>query len=327
MLDKLKTTKDRYKLLRMPEISEVARIESALLRGARKYFDKNGYTEVVVPHLTRATGSCENMNTLFEVNYFGRRAFLSQTAQLYLESLIPRLKKVWCVGPSFRAETKVDNRHLVEFPLIELELEGNFKKLLSEIEKLITGMFREVLDDKKISLVDRERLRKIKKPFKKITYKDAIKKLANFELSWGDDLKSKHEGYLVKEFGNQPLFITHFPIEIKFFNMRKNEEDPRIVNSADLIFPFSGEAVGAAEREFKYTNVVERLKESQMFQQLLKLGGSIEDFKWYLEFLKDNDNVLHAGCGIGLNRITQFVLGTDDIRTTTVYPLNLESLM
>ena len=325
MLDKFKETNERYKLLK--ELTEVAKVESALLCGARKFFEKNEYTEIVVPHLTRATGSCENMDTLFEVNYFGERAFLSQTGQLYLETLIPELKKVWCVGPSFRAEAKADNRHLTEFPLIELEFDGNFRELLIEIEKLIMSMIKEVLYDDKIKIVDKKRLSKIKAPFKKITYNEAIEELKGFGVKQGDDLKSKHEKYLVKKFGNQPLFITHFPIEMKFFNMKRNESNPNIVNSADLILPIGGEAVGAAEREFMYKDVLRRLKESQMFQQLLRLGGSVEDFKWYLDFLREKGNVPHAGCGMGLNRITQFILGTDDIRASTVYPLNSETLM
>lgn len=327
MLDNLKNTRERYKLLREKEIFAVARVEAALLKGARNFFDKNKYSEIVVPHLTRATGSCEDMNTLFEVKYFGQRAFLSQTGQLYLESLIQGLKRVWCVGPSFRAEPESDSRHLTEFPLIELEFEGDFDELLSEIEKLIMKMIEEVLEDEKIKFVDKDRLRKTRAPFKKITYTKAVKELKEFGIKWGDDLKSSHEKYLVEKFGNQPLFITHFPIKMKFFNMIKNKENPDIVNSADLVFPFSGEAVGAAEREFEYDSVKNRLKNSQMFQQLLKLGGGLEDFGWYLEFLKESSNIPHAGCGIGLNRITQFVLGTADIRTTTVYPLNSETLM
>ena len=327
MFEKLENTAQRYKLLRNPEISLVVRVEAALLRGARKFFDANGYTEVVVPHLTKATGSCENMNTLFEVKYFDQRAFLSQTGQLYLESLIPQLKKVWCIGPSFRAEPKADNRHLTEFPLIELEFKGNFDKLLIEIERLITSMVKEVIRDKDIDKIDKERLKAVMPPFKKLTYAEAIEELRSFGVKWGDDLKSQHEKYLVEKTGNKPLFITHFPKEIKFFNMITSSENPKIVNSADLIFPFSGEAVGAAEREFNYESVVKRLKESQMFQQLISLGGSIKDFKWYLNFLKEHENVPHAGCGIGLNRITQFVLGTYDIRSTTAYPLNSETLM
>lgn len=142
---------------------------------------------------------------------------------------------------------------------------------------------------------------------------------------WGDDLKSFHEQILVKMYGNKPLFITHYPKAIKFFNMKTNSKNPQMVNSTDLILPHSGEAVGAAEREYEYKALYERLKESSMLKQLVERGGSISDFQWYLDFYKRH-NVPHAGCGIGLNRVTQFVLGTDDIRATTVFPLNKESL-
>jgi len=123
---------------------------------------------------------------------------------------------------------------------------------------------------------------------------------------------------------DKPLFITHYPKVIKFFNMKTNSENPQVVNSTDLIFPHSGEAVGA-EREYEHKALYEKLKESNMLRQLVQRGGSISDFQWYLDVYK-RYNMPNAGCGIGLNRVTQFVLGTDDIRATTVFPLNKESL-
>jgi asparaginyl-tRNA synthetase len=108
--------------------------------------------------------------------------------------------------------------------------------------------------------------------------------------------------------------------------MRENDENPAIVNSADLLLPISGEAVGAAERENRYEKLYERLTNSTMFKQLAERGGTVEDFGWYLEFYKEHGS-LHSGCGIGLNRVTQFVLGTDDIRATTAFPLNKESIL
>ena len=149
--------------------------------------------------------------------------------------------------------------------------------------------------------------------------------MAAYGVTWGDDLKSYHEQFLVKIHGDRPLFITHYPKAIKFFNMRVNSKNPQIVNNTDLILPCSGEAVGAAEREYEYEAVYERLAESNMLKQLVQRGGGISDFQWYLDFYKKH-NVPHAGCGIGLNRVTQFVLQTDDIRATTVFPLNRESL-
>ncbi|MEM3464662.1 MAG: asparagine--tRNA ligase [Candidatus Bathyarchaeia archaeon] len=326
----LKSTTDRHKLLSTPEMYAVVKIESSLIRGARKYLEENNFTEVVVPHITKATGACENIATMFELDYFGQKAYLSQTGQLYLEVLTPFLGKVWCIIQSFRAEPLADERHLAEFTLIELEFAGNFEELLRHIEGAICSMINCALNERERELqllnVDIERLKRIKRPFQRITYTEAVGLLAEYGVQWGDDLKSHHEKMLVQMHGNQPLFVTHFPKAIKFFNMRENDENPAIVNSADLLLPMSGEAVGAAEREYRYEKLYERLINSMMFKQLVARGGSIEDFRWFLEFYRE-PRPLHSGCGVGLNRVTQFVLGTNDIRATTAFPLNKESIL
>jgi len=242
---------------------------------------------------------------MFELDYFGKRAYLAQTKQLYLETKVPKYKKVWCIGSSFRAESKVDNRHLTEFTLLELELEADFDKLLKEIERL----FKYCLVDSKVYF-----------PFERITYEEAINK---FNLEWGEDLNSKHEEILSRD---NPVFITHYPIEIKFFNMRVNDYNSKVVNSADLLFPYSGEAVGAAEREYKYEKLKDRLVTSQMYKQLEKKSGKIEDFNWFLDFYRNNDVKLHSGCGIGVNRIIQFLLKSNSILDTSCYPLNSKTL-
>ncbi len=329
-LEKLKQTDHRCALFSTREMQALARIEASLLRGARKYFDANDFTEIVVPHLTRATGACENIATMFTVDHFGENVYLAQTGQLYLEVLTPFLKKVWCVGPSFRAEPSVDERHLTEFTLIELEFEGNLEKLMQHIENVIDSMVREVIktrqEDTELLQIDKQRIN-VLPPFKKITYTEAVKQLSGYGVKWGDDLKSVHEKILVENHGNQPLFITHYPKAIKFFNMKTNENNPSIVNSTDLILPFSGEAVGAAEREYKYEPLLKRLEESSMLKQLIERGGSIRDFDWYLEFYRLHEGTPHAGCGIGLNRVTQYVLASSDIRASTVFPMNKETLM
>ncbi len=327
MLEKLLETRERHKITNTEELAIVARIEAALLKGARDFFIKNGFIEVNAPHITRATGACENIDTLFGLNYFGVQGYLSQTQQLYLEAMIPKLKKVWCVGPSFRAEPDADERHLTEFSLIEIEFEGNFEELLKYIEGTVCSMVEEVLKEEKLLKkigVDVERLKNVKAPFKKITYDEAVKIVG---LEWGSDLKSKHEKMLVEMYGNQPLFITHFPKPIKFFNMKENDSRPEIVNSTDLILPISGEAVGAAEREHRHDKLKERLENSEMIAKLRIRGGGIKDFQWYLNCVKLNGIKLHSGCGIGLNRVTQFVLGTNDIRKSTVFPLNSQTIM
>ncbi|MCW1306037.1 MAG: hypothetical protein OH335_04660, partial [Candidatus Parvarchaeota archaeon] len=219
-----------------------------------------------------------------------------------------------------------DNRHLTEFPLLEIEFEGDFEELIKHIEGTIMSMINAVKKNRKEELklfVPDTKHLDINSPFKRVTYSEAIKLLG---LEWGQDLKSTHEKRLCEIFGNKPVFITHFPAEIKFFNMRNNKEDPRIVNSTDLILPKSGEAVGAAEREYEYERVYKKLKESRMLKQLEEKGKGIEDFEWYLDKLRKEGNVPHAGCGIGFNRVTQFVILSDDIRECTLFPLNREML-
>lgn len=266
---------------------------------------------------------------MFEVSFFNERRYLAQTGQLYLEVLTPYLGKVWAAGPSFRAEPDVDDRHLVEFTLVELEFRGGFDELLGHIEGTITSMVDEVLrtrgEDLELLGVDKGRLREVRPPFRRVTYTDAIELLSGSGVRWGDDLKSAHEKQLAQYFGGRPLFITHYPKTIKFFNMKENDTNPDIVDSADLILPFSGEAVGAAEREYEYEKLVARLLDSSMFRLLKEKGGSLEDFAWFLNFYKEKGGCRHSGCGIGMNRVTQFVLGSEDIRATTTWPMNRES--
>jgi asparaginyl-tRNA synthetase len=330
ILGKLAATKNRFELFATRELQAVAGIEASLLRGARKYFETNDFTEIVVPHLTKATGACENIVTMFTVDHFGESVYLAQTGQLYLEVLTPFLKKVWCIGPSFRAEPLVDDRHLTEFTLVELEFEGDLPQLMQHIENLIYSMAQECIatraEDLEYLGVDKDRIN-LTPPFKKVTYTDAVEQLSSLGVKWGDDLKSMHEKTLVEIFGNKPLFITHYPKAIKFFNMKQNAYNPSVVNSTDLVLPFSGEAVGAAEREYEYEPLLKRLEESNMLRQLRERGGSIHDFDWYLEFYRQHGGKPHSGCGIGLNRVTQSVLGNNDIRTSTVFPMNKQTLM
>ena len=285
-------------------------LTSEFLRLARIFLYNAGFTEIITPHLTKATGACENIDTMFKVPFFNSSAYLAQTGQLYLETLVGNYEKVWCIGPSFRAENVVDKRHLCEFMLLELEHLGDFEMLLKYIEELLSYCFGGFG-------FPREK-------FARITYSKAIETLLNngFKVSWGDDLSSEMEKFLV---GNVPLFITHYPKDIKFFNMRVNPEDPSIVNSADLILPGVGEAVGSAEREYLYSNLLNRLKSSSMYKRLIEKGGSFKDFEWYINHYKDKGN-LHSGCGIGINRIIQYLGNYESILETCSYPITTVSL-
>jgi len=283
-------------------------LENEILLGARSYFRENDYTEVIVPHITMATGSCENINTLFHIDYWGREVYLSQTGQLYLETLIDRYRKVYCVSPSFRAEPRVDERHLTEFTLLEIELDTNFNGLLKEIENIFYYML--------VGLKDKYGHLQLP-PYPRITYERACNIL---DIEYGSDISSSQEKKLIETHDNKPLFLTHFPIHMKFFNMKRNGN---VVNSADLIIPYGGECVGAAEREHEYNELRDRLVTSDMFKQLNNRGKGIDEFRWYLDYYKKH-RILHSGCGIGLSRVVQYILKESDIRKCTTYPINRE---
>jgi asparaginyl-tRNA synthetase len=316
VFEKLTQTENRYRLFSSDEFRTVALIEAALLKGARRYLRENDYLEVIAPHIVSATGSCEIIETLLELRYFDRQAFLTQTAQLYLEALVPFLGgKVYTFGPSFRAESRVDSRHLVEFSLLELEFEGGFDRLLTTIEELFLSMMKQV----SLLPIDSKHIEQLTIPFKRFTYNEAIEIL---DLEWGNDLYSTDEQELLEINNNQPYFVTHFPKDLKYFNMRQNDTNPRIVNSADFIVPYGGECVGAAEREFKPNALLKRLKESSMYTNLIAKGGDPKSFDWYINAYYENQYKLHSGFGMGLNRVTKYVLRLSDIRQSTTYPVN-----
>ncbi|MFN3302010.1 MAG: amino acid--tRNA ligase-related protein [Patescibacteria group bacterium] len=332
------------------KIKSIALLESEVLKASRNYLEREGFVEIVVPRIVRASGSCENVNTLFEVSvdndlgwFFGKRAYLTQTGQLYLEALVPIFNKVYCAGDSFRAEPKVDNRHLAEFYMIEIEFAGNFDQLLFQIEGFIKAIVKDLIKKEfaqfGLSEERKKELMKIPEVFPKVTYDQAIELLKKMgeKIEWGDDITAIEEKMLVEYFDNQPLFITHYPdpiwdhgkeIEVeKFFNMSPDPENPGRVLSADLILPYGGEAVGAAQRVHEVDILKYRLKNSRMFKMLQRKGGSIDDFSWYIKNLEENGSVPHAGCGFGISRILKWIRASDDIRQCVAFPVNRQTLI
>ena len=326
--------------------TNTARLEGFVLKEAEEFFRQQGFTPLFPPKIVRASGACENINTLFEVSvdkdhkWFDRNAYLSQTGQLYLEAMVPELKKVYCVGPSFRAEPKIDARHLTEFTMLEIEFAGDFEDLLSYEESLVHHVAKKVADypqaKEKFGLSDQDikRLKKCPSKFRRFTYDQAIDKLKELgeDIEWGDDISSHREKLLLATVDNQPFFITHYPdpmypehqdIEVeKFFNMLPSKDSPGRVLSADLILPFGGEAVGAAARVHILDELVRRLKNSKMYKRLEKKGGDISDFEWYINHIKENGAVPHAGCGFGMSRILQYIGGKKDITDAVTFPAN-----
>lgn len=308
----------------------LVRVWDALLRGARSYVESEGFVAVHnMPHIVGITGACENIDSLFRTDFFGRQAYLTQTGQLYLELITPHLKKVYCEIQSFRMEPTVDDRHLCQFTLFEIEHQGDLDQLIAHIGGIVRAMARQVAEDCPDVLEsfgrDPEELKNL--AIGRMTYEQAIDVLSEDfpDLRFGDDLKANHERLLASKFG--PVFLTHFPLPIKFFNMRQNDADDRVVNSTDLILPLAGESAGAAEREHTLERLEMRLKTSPMYERLIELGGKDEDFAWYLDAHKDRDVPLHSGAGIGVARVAQFVLGAPDIRDAVPFVINRENLL
>lgn len=317
----------------------------------RAFLEENGFTEIFPPVIVRASGACESVDTMFYVAKDNNllwfrpkhphRAHLLQTAQFDLEAVIPDLKKVFSIGPTFRADTGDPERHLIEFTMAEIEFVGDLKTLLDYIERIILRIISDILclplakqQELGLRRQDIVRLKKIRPNFPRVSYDEAVKILG---LKFGQDVPADAEQKLVKKFGSQPILLTHHPdalwqkcrdIEvIKFFNMVPDPENPSRLLSVDLVLPFGGEALGGAQRIERFTDFKDRLLRSQMFKRLKAKGGGLDDFQWYLKiFEKMKTMPLHSGGGFGLARIMKFLRGEKDIRKVVPFPSNRDRI-
>ena len=305
----------RHLWVRSREQTAVMKVKAALLRGAREWLYENGYTEVTPPIVTGVAP--EDSTTLFQIKYFDRIAYLSQSAQFYLESLIFSCEKVWSLTPSFRAEKSRTPRHLAEFWQLEMEAawldnEGN----MVVQEELLSAMLAKVVSEcpKELQLLGRDpaSLARIKAPFERMEYGDAMKCLQGkgLEVSWGDDLGAVEERELTKE-RDMPIFIVNYPKESKPFYMKENPENPATYKNSDLLAPEGyGEVIGGSERETDNALIKERLRE---------IGEGVDSYKWYLD-LRRYGSVPHSGFGVGIERIVTWVCKLEHIRDATPYP-------
>lgn len=324
-------------------------VNESLNWGATKNYRATGLTYVDVPEIVGITGACENVDTLFKVfNRFDIPLFFSQTGQLSLEQALQSLHGVYTVIHSGRDEEEEDARHLRQFRLTEEEFDCTllgmtrekydedkmFEGLLSHIQKSIQSMVKEVVEKEGETLKKKYKrnidklIRASKSNFYRISYEEAVKLLNKNgypKVKFGDDLKADHEAKIVSLLNKKgeeiPVFITKYPKEIKFFNMKVYEKDPRVVLSADLILPYAGEATGSAVREHNFERLNERLLGSNMYRLHTQRGGKYEDFGWYLNIMKKKGTNPHAGYGIGNERVTQFIFGEKDIRNVSLFSL------
>jgi asparaginyl-tRNA synthetase len=307
---------NRHLWIRSPKYSKIFKIKHTVLKAGREYFINHGYWEVTPPIITAS--ACEGGATLFPVDYFGSKAYLSQSAQLYLEALIYVLEKVFSLTPSFRAEKSRTRRHLAEYWHLEPEAAWyHMDDMMRDAEGLVSYIVERVLEERRSELVDLGRdIEKLKKalntPYPRVKYDEAIEILQKkgVNIEWGDDLGADEERILTMEF-DTPIHLTHFPKNIKSFYMKIDRSRPEVVLGFDVLAPEGyGEIIGGGEREDDYNT---------LYQRLVEQGLNPEDYKWYLD-LRKYGSVPHSGFGLGIERVVMWITGLDHIRETIPFP-------
>ena len=311
----------RHLWLRSSKQRAALRIRSEISQAIRDYFYAGGYTLVDSPILTPA--ACEGTSTLFETDYFGDKAYLSQSGQLYLEPAIAALGKVYCFGPTFRAEKSKTRRHLMEFWMVEPEVAFmRFEALCLLAEDFLCSLVARVLDrcreDLEVLERDTSALEAVQKPFPHITYTEAIERLQRKgnQISWGDDFGGDDETQITADF-DRPLMISRFPTKIKAFYMEPDPENSDVVLGLDIIAPEGyGEIVGGSERIHDLALLERRLAEHDLPR---------EAFEWYLD-VRRYGTCPHSGFGMGLERFVAWMSGVKHLRETIPYPRMLNKI-
>jgi len=313
---------NRHLWLRSSRQWAIQRIRNTLILATYEFFSKNNFIKIDSPILTPS--ACEGTTELFEIDYFGeQKAYLSQSGQLYLEAAIFAHGRVFDFGPVFRAEKSKTRRHLTEFWMMDAEMAFvDLEENLKIQENLVRHMVNSVLEKNQLELAMLERdvkpLENITKPFYKITHKEAVKKLKEFgsDIKDNDDMGADDETILTKQYDN-PIFITHYPREVKAFYMKRDLADDSRVLCADLLAPEGyGEIIGGSQREDNYDELLKRIKEHNLPQSA---------FEWYLD-LRKYGSVPHGGFGFGLERITAWICGIQHIRETIPFPRTINRL-
>lgn len=305
----------RHLAIRSQEFVHMFRLKAAFLAAMREFLAEEEVLEVTPPIITG--NAAEGGSEAFEFEYFGRPGYLGQTAQLYLEAMLFPHERVYAVTPSFRAEKSRTPRHLTEFTHLEVELAWcDLEGLIGFTERLFVASLHRLAercpDELRALGRDPAELLRMRAPFERIRYKDAVEQLKRkgLPVDWGSDLGTAEERVLTLE-RTAPLWVTHFPVELKAFYMLRTPTDPTTVEAADLLGPEGyGEIVGASCRETD----IDRLRE-----RVVAVGANPADYEWYLD-LRRHGSVPHAGFGTGIERVLRWVTRREHIRDTTPFP-------
>jgi asparaginyl-tRNA synthetase len=306
----------RHLWIRTPRQAAILRIRAAAVHEARNFMDDQGYILTDAPIFTPA--ACEGTTTLFGVDYIDdQKAYLTQSGQLYIEATAAALGKVYCFGPTFRAEKSKTRRHLTEFWMLEPEAAfAHLEDMMALAEGLVSAIVQGVLKTRRreLDMLERDtsKLEKIVPPFPQISYDEAIavlQKTGN-PAKWGDDFGGDEETLVSRDF-DKPVMIHHYPAAIKAFYMATDAQRPELSLSFDMIAPEGyGEIIGGSERQADYEKLVAKMREQNLPQ---------ESFQWYLD-LRRYGSVPHAGFGLGLERTVGWICGTEHIREVIPFP-------
>ncbi|HLE96678.1 MAG TPA: asparagine--tRNA ligase [Candidatus Thermoplasmatota archaeon] len=321
----------RHLWLRSRRMTAMMKVKAKTLAAFRSWFDENAFWETTPSVIT--TNACEGGTTLFKFDYFGKEAYLSQSAQFYLEALIFSLDKVWCLTPSFRAEPSRTRKHLTEFGHLEEEAAWvDYKGNMEIQERLVSHVARRVAETAETELVELGRepadLKKVTTPFPRLTYDETIDTLRKKDydrgrdtkgrprgrIEWGEDLGAPDERALA-EGQDKPVFVMEWPADIKAFYMKRIDE--ATVGCADLIAPEGyGEIIGGSERELDLESMKSRLA-AQMERDGMPVD--MAPYEWYFD-LRRYGSVPHSGFGLGTERVVAWLTKSEHIRDTTPFP-------
>ena len=312
---------NRHLWLRSKRQNAIMKIRHRVVKSIRDFFDNNDFVLIDSPIFT--SNAVEGTTNLFEVDYFERSAFLTQSGQLYQEAGATAFNKTYCFGPCFRAEKSKTRRHLTEFWMAEPEMAFvDLKENMIWAEKLVAYVIKSVLQDcnKELNTLEREveKLEQVIPPFPKITYKEAVEILNENGSSfiYGNDFGAPDETLLSSQF-DKPVIIYNWPADIKAFYMKRDEIDSDLSLGMDMIAPEGfGEIVGGGQREENLDILIDRIRHHDL---------PLEPFKWYLD-LRKYGSVPHSGFGLGLERTVAWICGTKHIRETIPFPRTMSRL-
>ncbi|MCX8163530.1 MAG: asparagine--tRNA ligase [Candidatus Micrarchaeota archaeon] len=305
----------RHLWLRSQKLTKVFKLRHFIVKYLREFLEKEGFFELPPPIITQS--ACEGGATVFELKYFDQKAYLSQSGQLYAESYIYALEKVYVFGPSFRAEPSRTVRHLTEYWHLEPEMAYYNQEMNMQLqEKMIVDLCQRLAkeQDELLEQIGQEpkKLKKITSPFERISYKKAIEKCQELglKIEYGQDLGADEEYALTKD-KEKPIFIHNHPKEFKAFYMREDPANPGTVLSDDMLAPAGhGEIIGGSERIWDEKELVRRIKEQ---------GLKEEDYRWYID-LRKYGSVPHSGFGVGIERLVKWIANLEHIRDAIPYP-------